>query len=145
MQYVGLVTAALAASTRSAALDPVSVFADAAPLQKLLILGLVAATLAGAAIAARKLASGPKLAGGSAFVSGLRLGAPIAGLLGGAFAIFRLSVGLANVGVAVDLKQLAPGFAEAAAVVALGLLCGVVAVALNWAIEARIDREALGA
>jgi hypothetical protein len=134
---------ATAGSAHAEALGPVSVFANAAPLQKVLILALLAATLAGAAIAVRKLVAGPRLAGGSAFLSGLRLGAPIAGLLGGAFAAFRISLGVANIGDAATLRLLAPGLAEAAAVVALGLLCGIVAVVLNWAVEARIDREVL--
>jgi hypothetical protein len=137
-----LVTPAMA---RAAALDPGVVFANAAPIQKLVMLALLAATLAAVAIAARKVASGPRLAGGSAFISGLRYGAPIAGVFGGAFALLRVSLGIANVQATPTLKMLAPGLAEAAAVAALGFLCGVIAVALHWAIEARLDREVLRA
>ncbi len=133
------------AMANAAALDPGAVFANAAPMQKLVILGLAAATVAAVVIAARKVASGPRLAGGSAFVSGLRFGAPIAGVFGGAVALFRLSLGIANVQAAPTLKMLAPGLAEAASVAALGFLCGVVAVTLHWAIEARLDREILKA
>jgi hypothetical protein len=129
---------------RAATLDAGMVFADAAPLQKAIMLGLAAATLAGLAIAARKLAAGPKLAGGSAFIAGLRFGAPIAGVLGGSFALFRTALGIANVAGSPTLKMLAPGLAEAAAVVALGFLVGVIAVGLHWTIEARLDREVLG-
>lgn len=131
------------AVARAGPLDAGAVFMHAAPLQKVIMLGLAVATLAGLAIAARKLTAGPKLAGGSAFIAGLRFGAPIAGVLGGAFALFRLSLGIANVPGA-NLKMLAPGLAEAAAVLALGFLCGVIAVVLHWTIEARLDREVLG-
>ena len=128
----------------AAALGPGEIFADAAPVQKLIIVGLSGATLAGVAILILKLAPGRHLSGGSAFISGLRLGGPIAGLLGGAFAALRMSLGVANITYAPTLKVLAPGFAEAAAVVALGLLSGAVAVVLNWSIEARIDRQIAG-
>jgi biopolymer transport protein ExbB/TolQ len=146
MGSLALAGAALVAPAmaRAASLDPGAVFANAAPVQKAVILALGAATVAAVAIAARKVAAGPRLAGGSAFISGLRFGAPIAGVFGGAFALFRVSLGIANVQAA-TLKMLAPGLAEAASVAALGFLCGVIAVALHWAIEARIDREVLRA
>ena len=150
MRQTGLLALAGAAllapaAAHAAALDPGAVFANAAPLQKVVILGLAAATLAAAAIAARKMAAGPRLSGGSAFISALRFGAPVAGVFGGAFALFRLSLGIANVQAAPTLKMLAPGLAEAASIAALGFLCGLVAVALHWAIEARLDREILKA
>jgi len=131
------------AAASAAAVTPVTVFANAAPLQKIIMLAIVGAVAAGVAITALKLAAGPKLAGGSAFIAGLRFGAPIAGVLGGAFAIFRMAVGVANVSETPTLKMLAPGMAEAAGVVTLGFLAGVIAVALNWAIESRLDREVL--
>ena len=126
---------------RAAALTPAEIFANAAPVQKLIILGIVVATLAGIVVRALKLAPGRTISGGSAFISGLRLGGPIAGLLGGAFAALQMSLGVANMTYASTLKVLAPGFAEVAAVIALGLLSGAIAVALNWSIEARIDRQ----
>jgi hypothetical protein len=126
---------------RAAAHGPGEIFADAAPVQKLIMIGLVGATLAGVAIVIQKLAPGRHLSGGSAFISSLRLGGPIAGLLGGAYAALRMSLGVANIAYAPTLKELAPGFVEAAAVVALGLLCGAIAVVLNWSIEARIERQ----
>jgi hypothetical protein len=138
-----LAAAVLLAPTiaHAAVLGPGELFADAAPVQKLIMIGLVGATLAGIVVLILKLASGRRLSGGSAFVSGLRLGGPIAGLLGGAYAALQMSLGIANVAYAPTLRVLAPGFAEAAAVVALGLLSGVIAVVLNWSIEARIDRQ----
>jgi hypothetical protein len=128
---------------RAAALGPGDIFLHAAPLQKAIMLGLLAATVAGIAVSVSKLAAGPRLAGGSAFVSGLRIGGPVAGILGGAYAALRMSIGIAAVPYAPTLKVLAPGFAEVAALVALGFLVGATAVVLNWAIEARIDRQVL--
>ena len=43
------------------------------------------------------------------------------------------------------MHQLGPAFAEAGLVLALGLLAGVVAIAANWAVEARLDRAVLRA
>ena len=119
-----------------------AVFGNAAPLQKLVILGLLAATVASVVVSTRKLTS-RHLDGGSAFVSGLRFGGPIAGVFGAAYAALKMSVGIATIPTAPTLKVLAPGFAEVATLVAIGFCSGIVAVALNWAIQARIDREVL--
>jgi hypothetical protein len=127
----------------AASLSPGGIFANAAPLPKAIILGLLAAVLASVIVAVRKLACGPRSAGASAFVASLRLGGPIAGILGGAYAALRMSLGIANAPNAPTLKVLAPGFAEVAALVLLGFLTGVLAVVLNWAIEARVDRQVL--
>ncbi len=115
----------------------------AAVLPKLIMLALVAAALAALVIAGTKLARGHRLEGGSAFVSGLRFGGPIAGILGGAYGAVNMSLGLANIAYEPTLKVLAPGFAEIALLVGLGFAAGVVAVVLNWALEARIDRQVL--
>src|ERR1700677_1427533 len=120
---------------QAAPFSPGAVFANAAPFQKLLVLALIVATLIGVVIATRKLASGSRLAGGCAFVSGLRLGAPLIGLLGSSFAVLRMCMGVANVAYAPTLKALAPGLAEAVTLIGLGFLCGAVAVLLHWAIE----------
>jgi hypothetical protein len=143
--HVALTAALLSipAIANAASLGPGDIFANAALLPKVLMIGLVVAMLAGVVVTVRKLASGPRLAGGSLFISGLRLGGPIAGILGGAYGALGMSLGIANVPYEPTLKVLAPGFAEVAALVMLGFLAGVVAVVLNWAIEARIDREVL--
>ena len=65
--------AALPAVAAAAPLTPALVFMDAAPFPKLIMLGLIGAGIATVAICARKLSAG-SLAGGSAFVSGVRLG-----------------------------------------------------------------------
>src|SRR5208283_3408218 len=137
IHHRALLTAALLSApaiARAASFGPGDIFADAAPLPKALMIGLVAAIAAGVVVAVRKLASGPRLAGGSAFVGGLRLGGPLVGILGGAYAALRMSIGIANVPYEPTLKVLAPGFAEVAALVVLGFLAGAAAVILNWAI-----------
>ena len=60
-----------------------------------------------------------------------------------AFVLLNGFIGIANVGVSVPMAVLAPGFAEAALLVVLGLVAGVVGVICHWIIEARIDRTVL--
>lgn len=134
--------AALPALAAAAALTPALVFMDAALFPKLIMLGLIGAVIATVAICARKLSAG-SLAGGSAFVSGLRLGGPLAGALGASYTALNSALGMANVAYEVTLKILAPGFAEAVLLLGLGLFAGAVAVIGHWALEARIDRDVL--
>jgi hypothetical protein len=121
------------------------VFADAAPLQKLIVIALLAAIVAAIAVVAGKLRGGQRLGGGSAFLSGLRLGGPILGGFGAFFSLLSMSLGYANVPGDLPLKMLAPGFAESFLVLGLGFLAGVIAVLGHWAVEARIDRSVLKA
>ena len=113
------------------------------PLQKLIMFLIVAATVAAIAISIRKLAQGNKLVGGSAFVSGLRLGGPLLGLLGASYATMNIFVALSGFNEMVNPVILMPAIAEAFAVLIVGLISGVIAVIANWAIEARIDKEVL--
>ncbi|ATQ41421.1 MotA/TolQ/ExbB proton channel family protein [Caulobacter mirabilis] len=136
---------ALPAVAQAAPLTPLAIFGDAAPPMKLLILALAAATVAAVVVCALKLASGPKLTGGSAFLSGLRLGGPLAGLLGASYTSLMIFIGLSNVAGPVPMKVIAPGVAEALFILGLGVLAGSVAVIANWAVEARIDRMVLKA
>lgn len=127
------------------AITPMDVFADAAPLQKLIIVVLLISIVAAVAAAVLKLRRGERLGGGSAFLSGLRLGGPILGGLGACWSLFTMSIGYANVPGDLPLKVLAPGFAESFLMIWLGFLAGVVAVLAHWAVEARVDRSVLGA
>ena len=124
---------------------PVTVFELAAPLPKLVMIALILAVAAALAVLVAKLASGRRLSGGSAFLSGLRLGAPIIGFLGACDSLLMMTLGAANVPFEPTLKMLAPGFAEAFLQVGLGFLAGAVAVFAHWAVEARIDRQVLSA
>ncbi len=139
--------AAVAAPALAAAapITPGGVFAHAPPVLKLIIVALVAMSLAAVAVCARKLASRDGLAGGSAYLSGLRLGGPLLGLLGGAWTGVNIAVGVANAQGPVPMAVLAPGIAEAVTLLAAGLLAGVVAAICHWAVEARIDRAVLKA
>jgi hypothetical protein len=121
------------------------VFADASGIQKAIMATLLLATLAAVAVTAMKLASGRALSGGSAFVAGLRFGGPIIGAFGAAYSGIAMSIGLANVAFQPPLKALAPGLAETILMLGLGCLAGTVAVIAHWVIEARIDRQVLGA
>jgi hypothetical protein len=123
----------------------VTVFQDAAPFQKALMVVLVLATVAALVVLALKLGSGKRLSGGSAFLSGLRLGGPILGLLGACRAALGMAMGTANVSYPVTLKVLAPGFAEIFVIFGLGVLTGAVAVFAHWMVESRIDRQVLNA
>src|SRR5690349_2012043 len=77
-------------------LTPGRVFVYATPFGKLLMVLLVAAMIAAVVVATRKLTSGPSLAGGSAFVSNLRLGGPLIGMLGASYSALNSAVGVAN-------------------------------------------------
>jgi len=124
-------------------LNVVGVFGDSTPVIKLLMLGLGAASLVAVIATGLKLLPGRRLAGGSSLVSSLRLGGPLIGLLGAAYTLLMIFIGIANVGGEPPLSVLSPGFAEAAMVLLLGLLTGVIAVICQGVIEARIDRTVL--
>jgi hypothetical protein len=129
----------------AAPLTVAGVFSNAALPVKLIIVGLVVATLAAVVICGMKVASGHRLSGGSAYLSGLRLGGPLAGLVGAAYGALNMCLGLANVAGPVPVQVLAHGAAEVMMLILLGLISGSVAVIANWAVEARIDRAVLSA
>ncbi len=134
-------TAGVAAATPSLSLT--GVFFDADETMKAVMIVLVLSAVAAIVVTVLKLASGRRLSGGSAFVSALRLGGPLIGLLGAVFVLLMGFIGIANYGQPVPMPVLAPGFAEAALIFFLGLVAGVVGVVCHWAIEARIDRTVL--
>ncbi|KQY84669.1 MotA/TolQ/ExbB proton channel family protein [Brevundimonas sp. Root1423] len=144
---VALLAALAAPGVASAAGPDITlgnVFGDASPEVKLVMLLLVVGALAAVILTVLKLASGRRLSGGSAYVSALRLGGPLLGLMGAMFVLLMGFIGIANAGGPVPVTVLAPGFAEAALLFLLGLLAGVVGVICHWVIEARIDRTVLG-
>lgn len=125
-------------------ITPLDVFDLAGPLQKAVVLALILAILAALVVLMLKLSSGRRLAGGSAFLSALRLGGPIIGGLGACASLLTMTLGYAGVAGNPPLKIMAPGFAEAFLQVGLGFLAGAIAVLAHWAVEARIDRQVLG-
>ena len=124
---------------------PFIVFELAGPIGKLVVIVLLVSIVAALAVLAVKMAGGRRLSGGSAFLSGLRFGAPIIGILGACNSLLSMTLGVANAPVTVTLKMMAPGFAEAFLQVGLGFLAGAVAVFAHWAVESRIDRQVLSA
>lgn len=144
LAITGLMLAALpAAALAQPRLTLSGVFADADETMKFLMIALVAASLAAIIVTTFKLASGRRLSGGSAFVSALRLGGPLIGLVGAAFVLLMGFIGIANISEPLPMSVLAPGYAEAAMLFLLGLIAGVVGVICHWVIEARIDRAVL--
>ena len=128
---LGTITAvAPAAAFAQAKLTPALVIADAAPSLKLVMLVLVAAIIAAIAITVRKVSQGPHLAGGSTYLSALRLGGPLVGLLGASYTGLLMAIGLANINPS-SIEVIWPGVAEMMFLVALGLIAGVVAVVCN--------------
>jgi hypothetical protein len=124
-------------------ITPWMVFELADPLQQGLMVALVLAMVAALIVLVRKLSRG--VDGASAYLSGLRLGGPVIGCLGASFSPLSMTLGYASVPGDLPLKVLAPGFAQAFLEIGLGSLAGVVAVCAHWAVEARIDRQVLGA
>ncbi|MDB5453928.1 MAG: hypothetical protein JWO33_2506 [Caulobacteraceae bacterium] len=142
--FLALTVGILAPSPAEAApLTVGDVFQDAALFVQLVMVALVLTMAAAAVVCARRLASGPNLAGGSAFISALRYGGPLAGLLGAAYTALYIFIGFANSPAPVPINVIAPGLAEATLLGGLGLLAGAVGVICHWAIEARIDRAVL--
>lgn len=140
----GLILASIpAAAVAAPRITLASVFFDADETMKFLMIALVVASLASIVVTGLKLASGRRLNGGSAYVSALRLGGPLIGLVGAAFVLLMGFIGIANFGGPVPMPVLAPGFAEAALLFLLGLIAGVVGVVCHWIIESRIDRAVL--
>lgn len=74
-------------------MTPGSIFGDAAPSMKFVMIVLILAMIAAIVVTVRKLMSGRGLNGGSTFLSALRLGAPLLGLLGAAFNFLMMFVG----------------------------------------------------
>ena len=135
--------AAPAAALAQERLTPAGVFFDAGVEVKLVMAILLAATIAAAVVGVMKLASGPRLTGGSAYLSALRVGGPLLGLLGAAYVGLFMFIGITNAPTPPTITELAPGLAEIVMLLVLGFLAGGVAVAFHWAVEARIDRAVL--
>lgn len=124
-------------------MGPVDILFNADRMMQAIMLVLIVAALAAIAITVRKILSGPRLAGGSAYLQALRLGGPLIGLLGAAYNVLMINIAIANIGQQPSYPVLAPGVAEAVLLFVLGLITGIVAVICNWIVEARIDHAVL--
>lgn len=125
-------------------LTPLTVFEFAPPVEQFIIVVLILAIVAALADLALELAPGGRAAGGSAFVSGLRFGAPILGVLGACHAGLYMTLAIASIPIEPTLKMLAPGVAQAFLMIGLGFLAGALAIVAHSLVEARADRQMLG-
>jgi hypothetical protein len=143
---IGLIAAAVLSApiaAQAATLTPIMVFQNAAIPVQVIMLGLAGATLAAIAVCAMKLATPAGHSGGSAYLTGLRLGGPLAGVLGAAYTLLVMFLFISGTSKPVSLNALAPGFAEALVLILLGFASGAIAVIGKWAVDARIDRAVL--
>jgi hypothetical protein len=123
------------------------VFGNASPEVQLVFAILLVSVLAALAIWAMSL---PKVGKGDAKGLTAALGrlkivrsaATPLGLLGASYVLFSGFLGIANVRPAPSITVMAPGWAEAALAVMLGLLATTVAVACERHLESRIRRAA---
>ncbi len=123
------------------------VFADASPEVQIVFALLLVATMAAVAVWAASLpkvgqADAKGLAGALGRLRIVRSGATPLGLLAASYTLFSGFLGIANVRPAPTITILAPGWAEAALAVMLGLLATTVAVVCERHLEGRIRRAA---
>ena len=137
------VTLAVPAVAQAEPLTILRVMADASIINKIMMLIPTLAMVWAIVECWRKVAAGPELITGSAYLAGLRYAGPLFGCLTAANVLFGMTLGMANVAVAPTLKELAPGFAEAALTLMFGIKAGVVAAVANAIVEGRIDRAVL--
>lgn len=137
------VTLAVPAVAQAEQLTILGVMADASPINKLMMLIPTLAMAWAIVVCWRKVAAGPELVSGSAYLAGLRYIGPLFGCLTAANVLFGMTLGLSNVTVPPTMRELAPGFAEAALTLMFGIKAGVVAAVANAIVEGRIDRAVL--
>lgn len=128
-------------------LTVVSVFANATLPIKVLMALLAAAAIVALAVWALSLSKVGKgdargLAGALGRLKIVRSAGIPVGLLAASYTLLNMFLGASNVRPTPSLTVLAPGFAEAAAGVMLGLLATSVAVICERHLEARIRRAA---
>jgi hypothetical protein len=128
-------------------LTVVGVFADAAPEMKLLMVLMAAGAIAAVVVWALSLgkvgkADAKGLAGALGRLRIVRSGGAPMGFLGAAYVMFSSFMAMSNIRPAPGLTVVAPGLAEAALAIVLGLLATTVAVICERHLEGRIRRAA---
>ncbi|HTI65950.1 MAG TPA: MotA/TolQ/ExbB proton channel family protein [Caulobacteraceae bacterium] len=122
-------------------LTPVKAFGDAAPMVKLVMGGLLLASVAAVAIWAQQLV---RLRRGeavqTAFLQGLAAAGPLLGLYGAVYGLLNGFLGISNIRPAPTLTVVAPGIAEALLCLGIGLFAAWIAVICRWQLEGRISR-----
>ena len=113
-------------------------FTDAAPVVKIVLIGLLLTGLAALVILLLGLARSSKgMPGAARFLETAMVAAPIAALFGAAWGLITIFLGIANTNVA-NLAVAAPGLAEAILSVAVGLLALLFAVIADRVVKPRI-------
>ena len=113
-------------------------FMDAAPVVKIVLVGLLLTGLAALVILVLGLARSSKgMPGAARFLETAMVAAPIAALFGAAWGLITIFLGIANTNVA-NLAVAAPGLAEAILSVAVGLLALLFAVVAYRVVKPRI-------
>jgi hypothetical protein len=113
----------------------VSVFANAAMPQKVVLLALIAAALLVLWAAAQVLRSPGRSDRWRRLIGDLRIAGPVLGLLVGAMNGFHMGRTIQRLPFDATAKQLAPGILEISTLTGLGALVGLVAVAAHWALS----------
>ncbi len=112
-------------------------FIDAAPVVKVVLIGLLLTGLAALVILVLGLARSSRgMAGAARFLETAMVATPIAGLFGAAWGLITIFLGIANTNVA-NMAVAAPGIAEAILSVAVGLLALLLAVIAHRVIKPR--------
>jgi biopolymer transport protein ExbB/TolQ len=112
-------------------------FADAAPVVKIVLIGLLLTGVAALLILLVGLARSSKgMAGAARFLETAMVATPIAALFGAAYGLMTIFIGIANVNVA-NLAVAAPGIAEAILSVSVGLLALLFAVIAHRVVRPR--------
>ena len=112
-------------------------FMDAAPVVKIVLVGLVLTGVAALLILLAGLARSSKgMAGAARFLETAMAATPIAALFGAAWGLITIFLGIANTNVA-NLAVAAPGIAEAILSVAIGLLVLLLAVIAHRVVKPR--------
>jgi hypothetical protein len=116
------------------------VVTHAKPLIMLMFAGLAAAIAYAAFVYIRGvIAPKTERPSGLAFLWALAAGGPLIGLFGASYGLLDMSIGIANTRPEATLTMLAPGYAEAALCVCLGLLAGAIAVIGHRHLTGRLE------
>ena len=113
-------------------------FADATPVVKIVLTGMLLTGLVAFAILLIGLVAGKggRMAGAARFLEAAMIATPIAALLGAALGAMNIFIGIANVNVS-NLAVAAPGIAEAILSFATGLLAMLLAVIAYGVVKPR--------
>lgn len=124
-------------------LNLMKVIAHAQPLVQVLLLAILLLVAASIALWARQLAGARRASDrADALLSAVLVGAPLLGLMAGAYGVMDMFIGAANVVATPGLAALSPGFAEVGFCVLSGLTAAFFAVAFRTHLRIRRAKTA---